>query len=104
LTDSGQRPPGRVWALDFTEVLYAVDGCYVYLLAARDLASGQQLLAWPNVSPDQTTEQTALRAVFVAHGAGARRNLLRAADRHSAFEATSTTRLSSSAPERAPSI
>ncbi len=36
--------PGTVWAMDFAEAPIPIDGIYPYLLAARDLASGAQLL------------------------------------------------------------
>src|SRR5262245_36778558 len=32
--------PGRVWAIDYSEAPVKVEGCYDYLLAVRDLASG----------------------------------------------------------------
>src|SRR5262249_17679616 len=39
--------PGSVWAMDFSEKPWPIDGLYRYLLAVRDLASGQQLLWQP---------------------------------------------------------
>jgi hypothetical protein len=43
--------PGSVWAIDFTEAPRPVDGGDRYLLAVRDLASGQQLLWLPVAQP-----------------------------------------------------
>jgi transposase InsO family protein len=39
--------PGTVWAMDFAEAPNVIDGVGAYLLAVRDLASGQQLLWQP---------------------------------------------------------
>ena len=39
--------PGAVWAMDFAEAPHVIDGVGEYLLAVRDLASGQQLLWHP---------------------------------------------------------
>ena len=36
--------PGRVWAIDYTGPLTPIEGRCPYLLAVRDLASGEQLL------------------------------------------------------------
>jgi hypothetical protein len=43
--------PGAVWAIDFAEAPQPIDGLDRYLLAVRDLASGQQLLWRPLRSP-----------------------------------------------------
>lgn len=61
--------PGAVWAMDFSEATYRVEGRDRYLLAVRDLASAQQLLWWP--VPAINTEETlaALAYLFAAHGA-----------------------------------
>jgi putative transposase len=61
--------PGSVWAIDFAEPPRPIDGRYAYLLAVRDLASGQQLL-WLPIN-DATSPQvvTALTPLFVVHGA-----------------------------------
>jgi transposase InsO family protein len=61
--------PGAVWAMDFSQATCRVDGQDRYLLAVRDLASGQQLLWWP--TPAINTDETlaALRHLFAAHGA-----------------------------------
>jgi len=66
--------PGAVWAMDHTEpgtkqvAVSPIDGCWPYLLAVRDLASGYQL-AWLPV-PDETAETTisALARLFVEYG------------------------------------
>ena len=62
------QTPGTVWAMDFTEAPSPVDGLYPYLLAVRDLASGQQLLWLP--CRDANAEQTrlALEPLFRLHG------------------------------------
>ena len=61
--------PGAVWAMDFSEATYRIEGKDRYLLAVRDLASGQQLLWWP--TPAINTEETlaALAFLFAEHGA-----------------------------------
>ena len=48
--------PGAVWAMDFSQATYRVEGKDRYLLAVRDLATGQQLLWWP--TPAINTEET----------------------------------------------
>jgi putative transposase len=60
--------PGAVWAMDFSQATYRIEGNERYLLAVRDLASGQQLLWWP--TPAINTEETlaALAFLFAAHG------------------------------------
>ena len=62
------QTPGAVWAIDFSEAPQPVEGADPYLLAVRDLASGQQLL-WSSV-PHPDAEQTllALRSLFALHG------------------------------------
>jgi putative transposase len=60
--------PGTVWALDFTEAMAPVDGLYPYLLAARDLASGQQLLWQPLAQANAAEVRQALTSLFVLHG------------------------------------
>lgn len=60
--------PGAVWAVDFTEAPAAVDGLYPYLLAARDLASGQQLLWQPLAHATAAEVRHALASLFVLHG------------------------------------
>jgi transposase InsO family protein len=61
--------PGRVWAMDFTELPTLIDGLYPYLLAVRDLASGQQLLALPTRHMTEETVRPALAWLFAEHGA-----------------------------------
>jgi transposase InsO family protein len=60
--------PGTVWAADFAEAPWLIDGHYRYLLAVRDLASGLQLL-WQPVSA-QTAEvlRAELSVLFALHG------------------------------------
>lgn len=78
--------PGAVWAMDFSEATYRVEGHDRYLLAVRDLASAQQLLWWP--TPAINTEETlaALAFLFAVHGAP----LVLKADNGSPFCATQT--------------
>lgn len=59
--------PGRVWAIDFTQAPFPIDGRYPYLLAVRDLASGQQLLWQPTLDMTTLVVQHALAALFAAH-------------------------------------
>jgi transposase InsO family protein len=61
--------PGAVWAMDFSEATQRIEGKDRYLLAVRDLASGQQVLWWP--TPAINTEETlaALAYLFATHGA-----------------------------------
>jgi transposase InsO family protein len=61
--------PGIVWAMDFTEAPHPIDGLYPYLLAVRDLASGQQLLWLPLTNADAGQSISALLPLFVGHGA-----------------------------------
>jgi transposase InsO family protein len=61
--------PGAVWAADFTGPLPPIDGHYPYLLAVRDLASGQQLLWLPVRHPESEEVVQALASLFVSFGA-----------------------------------
>jgi transposase len=63
------RRPGTVWALDFAEAPSGIDGVGPYLLAVRDLASGQQLLWQPVVAPTAAVVRAALVPLFGAYGA-----------------------------------
>jgi putative transposase len=81
--------PGSVWAMDFAEAPRPIDGRYGYLLAVRDLASGQQLLWLPVLAP--TAEETcrALAGLFCVWGAP----LVLKSDNGSAFIAGQTRAL-----------
>jgi transposase InsO family protein len=61
--------PGRVWAMDYAEAPCRIDGCDRYVLAVRDLASGQQLLWLPleQATAKRTLEQLAW--LFACYGA-----------------------------------
>ena len=61
--------PGTVWAMDFAQPPHPIDGLYLYLLAVRDLASGQQLLWLPVTLADAAQVVCALRSLFALHGA-----------------------------------
>jgi transposase InsO family protein len=60
--------PGTVWAIDFAEAPAAIDGAYPYLLAVRDLASGQQLLWQPVREANALAAASALASLFLIHG------------------------------------
>jgi transposase InsO family protein len=60
---------GRVWAIDFTGPLAAIEGHYPYLLAVRDLASGRQLLWQPCAEATAAVAAAALTELFREHGA-----------------------------------
>jgi putative transposase len=60
---------GRVWAMDHTEAPSPIDGCYKWVLAVRDLASGMQL-AWLPVQDEKAdTAVSVLQMLFAQHGA-----------------------------------
>jgi len=61
--------PGRVWAIDYTGPLTPVEGRFPYLLAVRDLASGQQLLWLPTEEATARNAADALAGLFMVHGA-----------------------------------
>jgi transposase InsO family protein len=61
--------PGTVWAMDFAEAPTLIDGCFAYLLAVRDLASGQQLLWQPVAAPTAAVVLAELPLLFALHGA-----------------------------------
>lgn len=63
------RCPGRVWAIDFSGPLPAIDGRFPYLLAVRDLCTGQQLLWLPVENATGEVARDALTALFITHGA-----------------------------------
>ena len=81
--------PGAVWAMDFSDAPYLIDGVYLYLFAVRDLASHYQI-AWIAV-PDLRTETVLplLEQLFLEHGAP----LVLKSDNGSAFIAESLTGL-----------
>jgi len=60
--------PGRVWAIDFTQAPFLIDGLHPYLLAVRDLASGQQLLWRPTLDMTALVAQNALADLVARHG------------------------------------
>ena len=61
--------PGAVWAIDFHGPRPLIDGLYPYLLAVRDLASGQVLLWRPVAEPTAAIVSEALSSLFALHGA-----------------------------------
>jgi transposase InsO family protein len=81
--------PGSVWAIDFAEPPLPVDGCYKYLFAVRDLASGKQLLWLPVTDESARTAVDALELLFRQHGPP----LVLKSDNGSAFIAHETQRL-----------
>jgi transposase InsO family protein len=60
---------GAVWAMDFVQPPAPVDGCFPYVLAVRDLASGKALLWLPVREKSGASVRDALRALFVELGA-----------------------------------
>lgn len=62
------RVPGRVWAIDFSDPLSAIEGRYPYLLAVRDVCTGQQLLWLPVEDPTGEVARDALATLFAEHG------------------------------------
>ena len=61
--------PGSVWAADFTEPEWPIDGNYRYVLSVRDLASSYQLLSLPVRHADADATALTLRYLFTVHGA-----------------------------------
>jgi hypothetical protein len=61
--------PGTVWAMDFAEAPCAIDGLYPYLLAVRDLGSGQQLLWQPVAASTVQAVLAELPGLFALYGA-----------------------------------
>ena len=51
--------PGRVWAMDFSEAPFPIDGQYRDIFAVRDLASGRQL-AWEPIAAQDAAQVIAL--------------------------------------------
>jgi hypothetical protein len=60
---------GAVWAVDFSKVRQPIDGCLPYVLAVRDLASGQQLTWRPVSGPTAAEARAELELLFLLHGA-----------------------------------
>jgi len=78
---------GAVWAMDFSQPRYPVDGVYDYLFAVRDLASGRQL-AWQAVASESAEAVLPiLEQLFQQHGPP----LVLKSDNGSAFIAAATT-------------
>jgi transposase InsO family protein len=77
---------GSVWAMDFTQLPVPIDGLYPYVLAVRDLASGQQLLAQPAVDVGAEGVRFALDGLFAGYGVP----LVLKMDNGSAFRAGAT--------------
>lgn len=75
--------PGGVWAIDYSEAPCPVEGCYGYLLAVRDLASGYALWWQAVAEATALTTLAALHALFAAWG----RPLLLKADNGGPFRA-----------------
>jgi hypothetical protein len=67
--------PGSVWAIDYSDAPCRIEGCYEYLLAVRDLASGYALW-WQAVQ--EATASTTLAALAALFGAWGRPLLLKA--------------------------
>jgi hypothetical protein len=61
--------PGSVWAIDFAQPPQPLDGRFPYLLAVRDLSSGQQLLWQPVPEATAAVTSQALAYLFAVHGA-----------------------------------
>jgi hypothetical protein len=60
---------GTVWAMDFAQAPRLIDGRYQYALAVRDLASGQQLLWQPVMTPTAEVVLAELDLLFALYGA-----------------------------------
>jgi transposase InsO family protein len=71
------QTPGRVWAADFTEpsrwglspTLPPIAGCWPYVLAVRDLASGCMLAWQPLPALTEEVTRAVLARLFALHGA-----------------------------------
>lgn len=62
------RVPGRVWAIDFSGPMSAVEGRYPYLLAVRDVCTGRQLLWLPVEEATGEVARDSLATLFAEHG------------------------------------
>jgi transposase InsO family protein len=60
--------PGRIWAMDYAQAPCLIDGCCGYVLAVRDLASGQQLLWLPMTEATVASTIEALASLFDCYG------------------------------------
>ena len=60
--------PGSAWAIDFAYAPMPIDGVFDYLLAVRDLASGQQLLWHPVMAMTAEVATAELELLFTRHG------------------------------------
>ena len=80
------RMPGRVWAMDYTEAPCLIDGWTRWVLAVRDLASGQQLAWLPLPAATAAWTILALRGLFARFGAP----LVLKSDNGSPFSAEAT--------------
>jgi transposase InsO family protein len=58
-----------VWAIDFSGPLTAVDGRFSYMLAVRDVCTGEQLLWLPVENATGEVARDALAGLFATHGA-----------------------------------
>jgi transposase InsO family protein len=83
------QSPGSVWGIDFAEPPLPIDGCYAYLLAVRDLASGVQLLWLPVEDELAQTVCAALQSLFHSYGPP----LVMKSDNGSGFIADGTKRV-----------
>ena len=63
------RGVGHVWAMDFTYTPQPIEQRYPYVLAVRDLASGNNLLALACERMEDPQVTAALSALFNSHGA-----------------------------------
>jgi transposase InsO family protein len=77
------QQPGRVWAMDYAEPPDWIDGRYPYILAVRDLGSGQQLLWLPLAEATAASTVAQLAWLFACYGAP----LVLKSDNGSAFTA-----------------
>ena len=62
------KRPGAVWAIDFSEPPYPIDGVFEQLFAVRDLASHRQLAWTPVTGPTAEQAVAVLRELFRKYG------------------------------------
>jgi transposase InsO family protein len=60
--------PGYVWAMDFMEPPTPVDGIYRWVLAVRDLGSGDMVMTLPVMDMTGRTVRDALASLFLRYG------------------------------------